>query len=343
MTVIAHVMCFVYLCNVNWEEFQQKKRWAGVKKSSMKRRRIGHDYKSRCIYMITLVTKGRQPLLGSIIGDGQSQPATMQLSTLGNAVQQMLLNVPQFYEQVKILTHQVMPDHLHFLIFVKEPIPVHLGVIVNGFKVGCNREFQTMKIQGAIVSEYNALWEEGYNDHILDRKGQLANFIKYIHDNPRRFALKRSNPDLFRVRKNIDIAGFTFSAQGNIFLLDAPELLQVQCSRKMNEAQIKDASQKFLLRAQNGAVLISPSISNGEKKIMRTVFENGFPVIVLRENGFATFAKPGGLLFDACAQGRLLLLAPWKHHNERLKITRDKCCALNDMARVICERSHNEL
>ena len=113
---------------MDWEEFQQKKRWADEVKPSMKRRRIGHDYKSRCIYMITLVVKERQPLLGHIVGDGRSHPATMQLSALGTAVQQALLNVPKFYNQVKILTHQVMPDHLHFVIFVTESIPVHLSI-----------------------------------------------------------------------------------------------------------------------------------------------------------------------------------------------------------------------
>lgn len=327
---------------MNWEEFQQKKRWAGEAKPSMKRRRIGHDYKSRCIYMITLVVKEHQPLLGHIVGDGLSQPATMHLSALGAAVQQALLKIPQFYNQVKILTHQVMPDHLHFIIFVNEPIPVHLGVIVNGFRVACNREFRNMKHQGAIASGHNALWEDGYNDHILDRKGQLENFNNYIHDNPRRFALKRSNPDLFRVHRNVDVAGFTFAAQGNIFLLDAPELLQVQCSRNMSDEQIEEACQCFLSRARDGAVPVSPSISKGEKTIMRAVFENGFPVIVLRENGFAPLAKPGGRFFDACAQGRLLLLSPWKHHNERLTITRDKCHALNDMAKSICERNRDK-
>ncbi|MBR5639461.1 MAG: hypothetical protein IKW83_06820 [Muribaculaceae bacterium] len=33
---------------------------------SMKRRNEHHDYTSRCIYMITLVVEGRQPLLGSL-------------------------------------------------------------------------------------------------------------------------------------------------------------------------------------------------------------------------------------------------------------------------------------
>lgn len=38
---------------------------------------------------------------------------------------------------------------------------------------------------------------------------------------------------------------------------------------------------------------------------------------------------------DACAEGRLLILAPWQHHNERIAIQRDQCLSLNEMARLI--------
>ena len=69
---------------------------------------------------------------------------------------------------------------------------------------------------------------------------------------------------------------------------------------------------------------------------MKAAFEHGYPVIYLQENGFAPLAKPGGARFAACAEGRLLILAPWPHHNRNLAITRDKCHALNDIARAIC-------
>lgn len=37
-----------------------------------------------------------------------------------------------------------MPDHLHVILFVKEQLPVHLGKVINGFKVGCNRAYRSM-------------------------------------------------------------------------------------------------------------------------------------------------------------------------------------------------------
>ena len=300
----------------------------------MKRRRVGHDYQSRCIYMITLVVKERRPLLGSLTGNGETTPAIVEPSSLGQAVIQSLINLPKFYPQIAIWTFQLMPDHLHFIAFVKERIPVHLGKVINGFKVGCNRAYKEL-----VKGDTPGLWEDGYNDLILDRDGQLQRMKAYIHDNPRRLAIKRNHADLFQVQRNIKVGKYTFAALGNVFLLDAPCLLQVQCSRKLTPLQINATVQRFLSLAQNGAVLISPSISPGEKTVMKAAFEHGFPVIVLQENGFAPLAKPGGRRFDACAQGRLLMLAPWEHHNDRRVIKRSQCLDLNEMARVICLKS----
>ena len=319
---------------MDWDRYKSKKQWAGDLKPSMKRRRVGHDYQSRCIYMITLVVKERRPLLGSLTGNGETTPAIVEPSSLGQAVIQSLINLPKFYPQIAIWTFQLMPDHLHFIAFVKERIPVHLGKVINGFKVGCNRAYKEL-----VKGDTPGLWEDGYNDLILDRDGQLQRMKAYIHDNPRRLAIKRNHADLFQVQRNIKVGKYTFAALGNVFLLDAPCLLQVQCSRKLTPLQINATVQRFLSLAQNGAVLISPSISPGEKTVMKAAFEHGFPVIVLQENGFAPLAKPGGRRFDACAQGRLLMLAPWEHHNDRRVIKRSQCLDLNEMARVICLKS----
>ena len=91
-------------------------------------------------------------------------------------------------------------------------------------------------------------------------------------------------------------------------------------------------------QARNGAVLVSPSISPGEKAVMKAAFEHGYPIIILQENGFAPLAKPGGRRFDACARGQLLMLAPWERHNERRDIKRGQCLELNDMAAAICNK-----
>ena len=250
---------------MDWEQFEAKRQWAGEAKPSMKRRRVGHDYQSRRIYMLTLTVCGRRPLLGHITGDGQSEPPEMHLSPLGQAVSEELRNIPNYYPAIKVLAQQVMPDHLHVILFVTERIPVHLGRVVGGFKVGCNRAYCALRSQGMVDSALPTLWETDYNDIILDRKGQLERMKRYVRDNPRRYAIKRANPDLFRVQRDVQVGGYTFSALGNIFLLNSPLLLQVQCSRSLTEVQKLAACDSFLRQCENGAVLVSPSISPGEK------------------------------------------------------------------------------
>ena len=87
--------------------------------------------------------------------------------------------------------------------------------------------------------------------------------------------------------------------------------------------------------ARGGAVLVSPAISPGEKRVMRTAFNAKMPMIVLVENGFTEYSKPLGEQFDACAEGRLLLLAPWEHHTDKRKLTAQQCQQLNLMAQEI--------
>ena len=53
---------------MDWETFEKHKAFAGERKPSMLRRRIGHDYESRRIYLITMTVEGRQPLLGRLVG-----------------------------------------------------------------------------------------------------------------------------------------------------------------------------------------------------------------------------------------------------------------------------------
>lgn len=320
---------------MNKEQFQSKKQWARHGEASMKRRRLGHDYQGRCIYMITLVVDGRRPLLASVTGNGEDVPAMVHPTALGYAILEHLQEISRHYPAVKVIAQQLMPDHLHFILYVQARIPKHLGAVINGFKVGTNRIYHQLQQQRLVDDSFSSLWEQGYNDRILEGKGHLQRMMDYIDDNPRRLAIKRCHPYYFQVQRNVQAAGYTFAALGNLFLLDAPCRVQVRCSRSLTDQDIQAACRHYLSQAHNGAVLVSPAISPGEKAVMRAAFENGFPVIILRENGFAPLAKPGGQRFDACAQGRLLLLAPWQHHNTRITIKREQCQALNAMAAAI--------
>ena len=154
-------------------------------------------------------------------------------------------------------------------------------------------------------------------------------------DNPRRLWVKHNHPKLFHQQVGIVIGSTPVTIMGNRFLLDYPNKVAVKCSRRLTDAEIGDECKRFLSMASQGAVLVSPCISHGEKEVMGCAFEAGYPIILLLENGFSPYQKPSGRQFDACSEGRLLLVAPWPHHDDYRKITRTQCEALNALSRDI--------
>ncbi len=121
----------------------------------MKRRDIHHDYTSRRMYMVTLEVEGRRPIFGHLVGDafaqrGSSDEPRIELSALGKAVQTEWLNIHLHYPQIEVMAIQMMPDHLHGILFVREPLPVHLGQVISGFKTGCRRAQKAMEAARAL-------------------------------------------------------------------------------------------------------------------------------------------------------------------------------------------------
>lgn len=337
------------------ETLRRKREFAGTKKPTMTRRMRNHDYQSRCIYLITMVVEGRQPLFGEVVGDvrqpygNPDAPHTVP-TALGETIienwQGMLARTPE----MSGIAFQLMPDHFHGILFVTDRLSRPLGKILNGFKTGCRHSFQALcpaLYDDAVQRQYpdthrqdrdhGILFEHNYNDGILLHEGQLDNWMRYLADNPRRLLVKRDHPEFFRVQRSLTWKGMTFSALGNLFLLRKPFLVQIQCSRSLTKEQIEAKKAEALALCRQGAVLVSPSISPGERAIMRAAFSAGHPEIILKDNGFAPLAKPTGKSFDACAHGQLLFLGPTYHSNERKTISRSECLGLNEIARRLCK------
>ena len=398
------------------EEIEAKKKIAGDKKPSMKRRSEQHDYRGKRFYMITLEVKDRMPILGTLVGDETN--ASIALSPLGEAVAKEWENIPHYYPKIKMIAHQVMPDHFHGILYVSGTTEYHLGQVIKGFKVGCNRTLReilkgnaitdvaletqrtregteagaveerpgvasetqrtreeaeekeveerlgvALKTQrtmegaeekedertaafrskllsyAAILSqptEHATLWSQGYNDKILHNYSTLDKWKAYLQDNPHRLALRKAHPDYFRVRFGVKVGAQQYAAIGNRFLLQRPEKVQIQLSRSLTQEEIDEKINYYLSLARQGSILVSPAISKGEQAVMRAALNEHLPIIFLTPWGFNEFSKPGHQYYDACSEGRFLILAPWEHQNERVPLTRSMCLTLNEMTYLIC-------
>ena len=171
-----------------------------------------------------------------------------------------------------------------------------------------------------IFANRNSIWQQDaayYHERILHAPGQLNRMINYVKDNPRRLWLKKDNPDLFRLHRHTEVCGLSFTSLGNHFLLDWHDNQTVEMPRNATVEQIQIRLQTAMAAAQNGAVTYTAAISKGEQLIARTLRKQGYPLVVLLSDGFPKegspqerFYKPGGIYFEACSRGQLLLLEP---------------------------------
>ena len=321
------------------------------------------------------------------------------LTPAGEAVKGEFLRIGEHHPEIKPLFIQVMPDHVHFIIHVTKPMARPLGQAIAGFKAGSSKAAIGKGGLWAEGFQDTILFHEGQLDsmftYLRDNPRRLA--VKQLFPElfrvrndlclklPRQDSGNRELPLSARDRSlqaqdrplpaqnrplcSVLGAGAPsfkahFSAIGNLFLLDSPNIIQVQCSRAYFAYKrvakpgggrkiardaagvpiIEKATPEFeakrdelLAAARHGAVLISPCISDGEREIARLAFAASLPVIALRNMGFSQLYKPGGKLFDKTANGKLLLLAPaaWPYSTSEKPMTRFDACALNRIAQLI--------
>ena len=315
-------------------------------------RENGWDYRGRAIYHFTLPVEERYPLFGTLEGES-AEAAFVRLNPYGRRVYQMLDGLAQFYAgkefALKVLAQKVMPDHVHLVIQVLEPLPQSIGAVVRGFKSGCTKVYKEMYGSGEnaagvhgdcegsgaggradapvhfarIFARRGSIWEQNpayYHERILHAPGQLRRMIDYVKDNPRRLWIKSHNPELFRLHRRTEAAGLSFTSMGNHFLLDWPDKQAVEMSRSASNEEVQERLQSVLAAAQNGTVTYTAAISKGEQLIARTLRAQGYPLVVLLNDGFPKegspherYYKPGGVYFEACSRGQLLLLEPTEH------------------------------
>ena len=378
----------------------------------MGRRCWNWDYTERCIYEITVVLKDRRKgWLGCLRENTQTQDQCenarqegvalggfcransgrrvrdarwfVELTADGEAVVDALQEMPRRYPQVSLLEWQVMPEHVHFVVFVKEKLDRPFGALVRGFKAGAVKRWKSLREnaqtqdQRELVSTELPEWSEGFVDVILWRDGQLQAMLDYLADNPRRLAMKRADPGLFKrvvdlqivlkigdasSRCREELVGH-FSAIGNRFLLEAP-LAQVQVSRRfcryrritlpsggskiardaggepiveLETPEYRARRDELLAAARHGAVLVSPCVSDGERQIAREALSAGMKLITMLNKGFSPLQKPTGRYFDACAEGRLLMIAPcaWPYVPGEKPMTRFEATAMNRLCQWI--------
>ena len=255
------------------------------------------------------------------------------------------------YPAIRILQFSLMPDHLHAVIHVRQRMDTSIRAVIRGYWQGVKKHGRAYTLSVTPVLNTETTNEGGYPFPVfterpfirpLSRRGQLHTMIRYVQMNPQRLATKRLKPGYFRVQRDIEMGGRKYDGVGNVALLMSEHFAPVHVRSVMVKAAEHGDSEPLrnymngcVLSARRGAVMVSPFISPQEKQVMKVLLQEQHPFVLLTDNGFRDYYKPADELFDACAEGRLLILSPWPYDEGKRHISRSECVALNEMAEEI--------
>lgn len=310
------------------------------------------------IYHVTLTVPSREPLLGKlIIPENDPKQAIVERTELGDRITEEALRINQYYPEIRVIQHCLMPDHLHVIYYVTEPIAQSIKSVIRGFWQGVKkigRAYAEKNETPFIHSELNSEKTDGEQIFTevpfirpMSRRGQLQTMIRYVQMNPQRLATKRLMPDYFRVQDNIEIAGRMYCGVGNADLLQRARYMPVHVRHTMvDEAEhgdnkrLRDYMNGCVLAARKGAVMVSPFISKQEQAVMEVLLKEGLPFIYIADNGFRDYYKPQDSLFDAVANKQVLILSPWEYDPLKKHVSRAECVEMNKMAEEIALIKH---
>jgi REP element-mobilizing transposase RayT len=307
------------------------------------------------IYHITLTVPSREPLLGNlIIPDNDPTKAYVERTDFGKEIVYIIGSIPHYRPQIRLLQYCLMPDHVHFILYVQQTMPYSIKSVVRGFwqaakKVG--REYSILSISPNDIREneqnkttaIHPIFSEVPFIRPMSRRGQLDAMMQYVKMNPQRLATKRLNPGFFHIQREIEINGRKYDAVGNIKLLYEHRYMPVHVRRTMVEEaehgapqRLHDYKESCLNAARQGTIMVSPFISPDEQDLLHSLLDEKRSVIYLADNGFGQYYKPSARLFDAVDAGQMLILSPWIYDPNKKSISRTECTALNLIAEELC-------
>jgi REP element-mobilizing transposase RayT len=178
----------------------------------------GYDYNRPGAYFVTLVTAGRECLLGEVAG------GEMRSNRCGEIVCRGWLDLPRHYPHAVLDAFMCMPNHVHGIVILRDdagrggsisgkivtPSEAHSGElcapdsaqtrpyeatrhgvpeIIRAFKSFSARRINILRNTSGVP-----VWQRNYYEHIIRGDADLSRIRAYILDNPRRWDLDQENP-----------------------------------------------------------------------------------------------------------------------------------------------------
>ncbi|MFW5658325.1 MAG: transposase [Bacteroidota bacterium] len=156
----------------------------------------GYDYAGAGEYFLTICTKDRRHYFGHV-SDG-----IMHLSVAGEIARNILLMIPEQFENTILDEWVVMPNHVHLILMIDgrnliNQIPTDhknkSGIPNNPMELPHDTIGKMMRWYKGRVSYdcrksgMSFAWQSRFHDHIIRNQRALENIRQYIRDNPRKW------------------------------------------------------------------------------------------------------------------------------------------------------------
>ena len=279
----------------------------------------GFDYKRPFFYMVTLKRAaecGSDKLAFSCISEKGEIAPTVFTPVLEAVIRRFH---ETWYCIEPIRYYVIMPDHIHLIVKMRDiEKRVSLAVVVRQLIkslekaiVGAERQEQNQP-QGKVLPDSlcDSIFAVEWHDWIVKKKGQLATFIRYIEENPKRAWRRRQNRRYFSTVRKVDFAGREWYAYGNTDLLELPVIEPFKCSRKWaKDGKEWNAALEKAGRIGPAGAGVGTFMSPCEKECGNAIFKAGGALIVLYPEGFYERWHPTRNKEALCAAGRMLFLS----------------------------------
>lgn len=136
-----------------------------------------YNYSSNGAYFITICTKNKENLLWKNVGANCVRPLDqLPLSKIGIVIENEIYKLNTVYENIKVDKYQIMPNHIHLIIFIYEDSNGRtISRIIKQFK-------------GSITKQIGfSIWQKSFYDRIIRNEKEYQSVWNYIHNNPLKY------------------------------------------------------------------------------------------------------------------------------------------------------------
>ena len=173
----------------------------------------GFDYAQPGKWFVTICTHNKKCIFGRVVLD------EMRLNLLGRIATEYWLDIPHHFPNIELLTHIVMPNHLHGLFVIhakprarhvadppwravplqtiggpaeayRRPVAGSVPTIVRSFKSAASK-----RIREILRKPDFETWQRNYYESRIRNEHDARNAWRYILGNPARWHTDKHNPE----------------------------------------------------------------------------------------------------------------------------------------------------